>query len=436
LILPTLRLACVAGLAALCLGTLSGLGVSGAGLWILAVLPLLAAILDAAWMPRPRELSATRELPDRLAMGVPNTVRLRVANRATAPVAVLVGDSVPLSLMPDAERVRIVVRGNAEGEGGYTVTPPARGEYRFGSLGVRWFGPLGLVARQMRVPAEVMARVYPRYVDYGRFVLESRIKIRREGPHRRRAAQRAEEFESLREYVPGDDTRRIDWKATARARRLIVRNYEEERSKDVMLLIDAGRAMASQAGGLTKLDQAINAALMVASVGLERKDKVGLLAFGAEPRAFLLPAPGRDQVRLILDALCNLQVELSEPDFGSAFAHLRSKHRKRSFVILFTDLIDREVSSQLLAHVAALAQRHLVLCITIRDQSLENAATAGLDTVDAVYTRAVAEDVLRDRGVAIAELRHRGVVVMDVAPDELTVAATNRYIAMRSSGQV
>jgi len=431
--IPTPRLAVALVIAGLAIALVGGSPmVAAACLGGLA----LAVLCDAAWCARPRDLTARRELPERLSVGATDKVPVIVSSRSRAPVELVVCDEVPLALNATPWRVRVVVPGGGEAVAEYAVTPPARGPYEFPRINLRWFGPLGLVARQKRIDAPAVGRVFPRYVDYSRYVLESRLKLRREGPQRHRIAQRAEEFESLRDYVPGDDTRRIDWKATARRDRVIVRNYEEERSKDVMVLVDAGRMMAPEADGLTKLDRAINAALMLASVAAERKDKVGLLVFADEPLAFVPPASGRDQVKRFLDSLYDVDVRLVEPSFGTAFGYLKARHRKRSLVILLTDLIDPESSSQLLAHVSSLTRQYLPLCITIRDQALENAAVADIAGLDDVYRRAVAEQVLRDRDVALAHLRQRGVVVMDVAPDRLTVEAVNQYLRIRASGRV
>jgi len=345
-------------------------------------------------------------------------------------------DEAPPELAPTPQYCRAVVGADSAATISYTVTPRRRGDVPFGGANLRWSGPLGLVMRQKRVPCDEVGRVFPRYVDYSQYLLEARMKLRREGPQRLRVAQRADEFESLRDYVSGDDTRRLDWKATARQRRLMVRNYEEERSKDIMILVDSGRMMAPTANGLSKLDHAINAAIMVASVAAERKDKVGLLVFDSEPRLFIPPAHGKDQIQKMLDGLYNIQVRLVEPDFASAFALFRARHRKRCLVILFTDLIDPESSIQLLAHVSALASRHLPLAITIRDQALENAATRELAGAGDVYARAVAEQVVHDRAIALAQLRHHGVHVMDVAPEHVTVEAVNRYLELRTTGRV
>lgn len=431
--IPTPRLAVAVVLAGLAIALVGGAQlVAAVCLGGLA----LGVVCDAVWCARPRDLAARREIPERLSVGATGKVPVIVSSQSRAPVEVVVCDEAPLALDATPWRMRVVVPGGGEAAAEYTVTPPARGPYQFEGINLRWSGPLGLVARQKRVHAPEVGRVFPRYVDYSRYVLESRLKIRREGPQRHRIAQRAEEFESLRDYVPGDDTRRIDWKATARRDHLIVRNYEEERSKDVMVLVDAGRMMAPEADRLTKLDRAINAALMLASVAAERKDKVGLLVFADEPVAFLPPAAGRDQVKRFLDALYDVEVRLVEPSFATAFGYLKARHRKRSLVILLTDLIDPESSAQLLAHVSALTSQYLPLCITIRDQALEDAAVADIAGLDDIYRRAVAEQVLRDRNVALAHLRQRGVVVMDVAPDRLTVEAVNQYLRIRASGRV
>lgn len=437
--IPTPRLGIVIVATGLLCGPLVALGFAAWLPWVVVGLVVGAALLDALWMAPGAALTAHRELPARLGVGARNRVRVVVSNASDRPVEVRVRDEVPLRLQPEPEAVSTVVAAGVEAWVDYAVYPRSRGAVDLGWICLRWRGPLGLVLAQKRVEPAVdarTARVYPSYVDYGRFILESRIKLRREGPQRLRIAQRADEFESLREYVPGDDARRVDWKATARRRRLIARNYEEERSKDILILIDAGRMMAPEANGLTKLDRAINAALMIATVAAERKDRVGLFVFADEPLVFIPPAHGKAQISRFMDALYDVQVRLVEPDFPRAFGYLKSKHRKRGMIIMFTDLIDSEASAQLIGHVSAITRQHLPLFISIRDQSLEEASAAPIDQVRDVYRRAVAEQVIHDRDVALAQLRNRGATVMDVAPDRLTIEAVNRYILLRRTGQV
>ncbi|MBD3176124.1 MAG: DUF58 domain-containing protein [Armatimonadia bacterium] len=437
--IPTVRLGLAIVLSGLFCGLLVALGFSPWLPWAVVGLLMGAAVLDALWMISGRDLGARREMAPRLGMGAKNPVRIAVSNGSDRPVEVRIRDEVPLKLRPDPEVVSTVVAPGAEAVAEYAVFPRERGAVELGQICLRWRGPLGLVWGQRRFEADEEARtakVYPRYVDYGRFILESRIKLRREGPQRLRIAQRADEFESLRDYVPGDDVRRVDWKATARQRRLITRNYEEERSKDVLILIDAGRMMAPEAHGLTKLDRAINAALMIASVAAERKDKVGLFVFADEPIVFIPPAHGKAQINRFMDALYDVHVKLVEPNFSRAFGYLKSKHRKRGMVIMFTDLIDSEASGQLIGHVSAITRQHLPLFISIRDQSLEEASATDVDRIGDVYRRAVAEQIIHDRDVALAQLRNQGATVMDVAPDRLTIESVNRYILLRRTGQV
>lgn len=435
MVFPTVRL----GVALLMLGLLGAvLGLGGLPtlyVWGLGGAALFLAALDALWAVRGSDLDARRALPERLSVGVANTIGVEVTSRSPLAARVTVLDEAPLRLAPEPTPLPVTVTRERPGRIEYRVHPSARGDAPFGDVYLRWTGPFGLTMRQRRVAAEAIGKVYPRYADVRRHVLEARVQVRREGRQRRPVVVRADEFESLRDYVPGDDTRRLDWKATARCRRLIVRNYEEERSKDVMLLIDAGRMMAPVADGLSKLDQAINAAVMVATVAAERKDRVGLLVFAAEPLLFLPPAHGRDQIQRILDGLYDVQPALVEPDFAAAFTLFKQRHRKRCVTILFTDMVDQESSSQLLAHVSALAPSHLPVAITIRDQGLEDASSRELSGVTDLYERAVAEQVLHDRAVALSKLRQRGVVVMDVPPSRLTIEAVNQYLALRSGGR-
>lgn len=437
--IPTPRLGISIALAGLLCGPLVAAGFAPWLPWSVAGILLGAAVLDAFWMVPASRITARRELPARLGLGVRNRVSVVIANGSDLPVEVRVRDEIPLELSPEPEVVSTVVAARAESTVDYTVLPRRRGAVELGWICLRWCGPLGLMLGQKRVePSEEarVGRVYPHYVDYSRFILESRIRLRREGPQRLRIAQRADEFESLREYVPGDEARRVDWKATARRRRLIIRNYEEERSKDILILIDAGRMMAPEADGLTKLDRAINAALMIATVAAERRDRVGLFVFADEPLVFIPPAHGRLQAKRFMDALYDVSVHPVEPNFAKAFGYLKLKHRKRGMVILFTDFIDSEASTQLLGHVSAIMQQHLCLFISIRDQSLEQAAVTEIRRVSDVYRRVVAEQVIHDRDVALGQLRNRGATVMDVPPNRLTIEAVNRYLLLRRTGQV
>jgi len=406
------------------------------GLVLNGALVLLVAV-DGKGAVRRQSLHLTRDLPRRLYTGQPNEVLIGVENRSGSVLRGLVLDDRPPSFQADLETLPCRLPGKSRVTLKYSATAPERGDATFGAINLRWWGPLGLLVWQGAWEAGEEVRVYPRYFDFSKYQLEYRARLTREaGPQRRRTVVRGGDFESLREYVTGDDTRQIDWKATARHQRLIVRNYEEERAKSILLVIDAGRMMAPIAHGLSKLDHALNAALMLCSAAVAKGDRIGAMVFDDTVRTYIPPRGGRSQGARLLEALYHVQPELVEPDYAAAFGFLRQRNRRRSLTVLFTDLIDSAASEALLAGVASLRPMHLPLLVTIRDESLEKAGSAPLWDVADVYRRAVAEEVLGDRQLALARLRARGVVIVDTTAPNLSIATVNRYLALKAESRI
>jgi uncharacterized protein (DUF58 family) len=240
------------------------------------------------------------------------------------------------------------------------------------------------------------------------------------------------EFESLRDYLVDDEYRRINWGATARHGRPISNQYEVDKSQNILLVLDIGRMMSKEVNSLTKLDHAINASLLLGYVGVNQDDKIGLMAFADGVKLYMPPRKGQPQLQKILANLYNLQPELVESDFGAACQYIRFKNTKRSLICIFTDLIDEETSRDLITYVSLLTQNHLVVCITLLDSLLINQAKKIPNNSLEVYEKGVARSVLRSRRKAISILRNRGVVVINVPPEDLSIAIINKYLQIKS----
>ncbi len=251
------------------------------------------------------------------------------------------------------------------------------------------------------------------------------------GQRRARLPGAGSVFERLREYGPDDDPRSISWAATARRGRPISVEYETERQQRVLILLDAGRMMASTLGELTKLDHAVNTALMLSYVATAKGDEVGLLGFADDVRSYVVPRRGRRQFIRLTEELRRLEVTTTEPDYRAAFEFLRSRTSRRALVVLFTDLVDVEASRSLVAAVNRLAGNNLVLCCLLADPQLAAVASRAPTSTTELYERVVAEEVRDARGRAIALLRERGVHVVDVPAERLTVAAIQRYLELK-----
>lgn len=409
---------------------------------LLAAIAYFAVLLgllfaDAAAGPQKSSFQLSRACDSKLSLAADNAVRIHLYNAGGRPAQVTVRDEFPAVFQTDAWQISAEAPAHMETVFTYHVKPLRRGDYRFGDLNLRYKSRYGLLLRQESYPAAATVKVYPNLLEVRRYDLLARRGLLAEiGLRSARILGRGTEFERLRDYQPDDDYRRINWKATARRGRPMSTEYETERSQNIMLLLDAGRLMAAPIGPLAKLDHAVNAALMLAYVAARLGDNVGLLAFTDQPSVFLPPRRGRRQFLAMLEALYRLQAQQTEPDFNLAFRHFGAHSRKRSLVVLFTDLVDAQTSQLLLAHIGALSPHHMVLCVTLADPGIAALARMGPANTRGVYQRAVAEDVLATRRQAIERIRRTGARVLDLPADNLTAQVINQYLELKMRSRI
>jgi uncharacterized protein (DUF58 family) len=414
----------------LALGTFAPffLGIAGAG-----ALALVAALLaDYAGATSPAHLEAERRHDPRLYLGVDNPIALVVRNRSRREVFARVRDTPPPLFRSSALFSEGPVGTASEAIFRYTTRPAARGVYHFGDLVVRWRTPLGLLWRQRTFALGEDVAVYPNLLEVQKYDLLARKGMLQEmGLRAARQLGRGTEFESLRDYQPHDDFRRINWKATARRHRPITTLFETERSQRLVIMLDLGRMMLTRVGELTRLDYAVNTALLLAYVALERGDRVGLIGFGDRVGPYVRPGRGRRHFYLILDQLYAVRAQPIEPDYGGAFSRLRTDLHGRALVALFTDVGDPTSARVIARHLAALARHHLPLCAVLTDPAIEERAGLLPESGREVYEKVVASLLLDDRAAVLDELRRRGVLTVDVPADRLTPATINRYFELK-----
>ena len=407
------------------------------GLLVVAALVLVGALaaLGLEWrlLPTAREVAVQRRHEPRLSLGADNVVSLDVHNAAPRALAFTLRDETP----PDCVASALFLAGTAPAGGSssvrYTLRPLRRGDHRFGSATLRWDGPLGLLRRQAIYPLGTPVKVYPNLLEVRKYdLLARRDRLLEAGLRASRRFGSGTEFESLREYLPDDDYRRINWKATARRGRPMTAEFETERSQNVLAVLDAGRLMATAVQELTKLDHAVNTSLLLTYVAAARGDRVGLLAFSDRVVAYLPPRRGRRAFYGALETLYNLTPEAVEPDFDRAFGFLATRGLRRSLLVLFTDLTDRDVSSALVQHLTRLARHHLAVCVTLGDPQVLALATVTPTTTAGVYERVVAARLLEERAEVLGALHQRGVVTLDVPADRLSVAVVNKYLELKA----
>jgi uncharacterized protein (DUF58 family) len=391
---------------------------------------------DMLLLRNANRISARRAVEETMSLGGPEPVHLSVANRSGQRFTIDLRDEPPLAAAVEQRDFRFTLGPGHGWRGEYSLTPRERGDHRFGSLHLRVRTPLGLLLRTIVMPQAVGVRVYPDVRQIRQYdMLARQNRTAQVGLRRVRQIGAGSDFERLRDYAPSDELRRVDWKATARRRALMTREYNVERTQTVVLALDLGRTMASRLETMTKADYAVNACVLLSYVAALADDHVGLFAFAEQPLRFLRPGKGRPQVFRLLEALYPLHAVPREPNYRRAFAYLAAQLRKRALIILFTDLIDPDSSRRLLESVSVLARRHRVLCVAFSDYELADVVTAVPERADDLYRQAVAASMLDDRRHALAELARQGVLSVDAGPSGLTVAAINKYLELKSGAR-
>lgn len=432
---PTLRLYLLACLPAglLVLGSFDPWFTGAAAGTLLAL--VLATLTDHTLAASTTQLAVRRLHHPRLYIGADNRIELELTNDSGRSTAVRLRDTPPVSFAAGT----LVSAGIAPAHGAlvlpYVVRPGSRGRFSFGGVTLRWLTPLGLLWRQHTSPLAEEVDVYPNLLEVEKYdLLVRRNLLTQMGLRVTRNQDRGTEFASLREYQPDDDFRRINWKATARRHRPITNVYETERSKRLLIALDVGRMMAPRLGELTRLDVAVNTALLLAYVALMKGDRVGLVTFANGIQAYTPTRAGRAHFYTIVQQLYDARAQYVEPDYGLAFARMRNDLRGRSMVALFTDTSDQIVAQVVARHLALLARHHLPICVTLADIELRGTAERVPDSGSELYQKVVALKLLEEREALLEGMRRNGVLTVDVPANEMALATINRYLEAKERG--
>jgi len=406
---------------------------------LLADVALLAAVwLDArhASPLEERGITVTREAPPAFSVGRSGEVSYRWTNRTRRPARLRVREVRPELLGGTQPPREITVPPQGDARETVAVVPVRRGRERAGAFVVDSTGPLGLGRRRSALALPWDAAVYPPLVTVRLRASVAEAARRHQGVTPVRQLGEGRLFESLREWVPGDDLRHIDWKATAKRRKVITRQYEAERRQQVLLVLDTGRLLTAEIAGVSRLDYVVQAALELAYVAAQHDDNVGVMAFADGVQHFVAPQRGRLGLKRVLDVLAAVEPKLVEPDYPGAFRYLAARNRKRALTVLFTDVIDRLASDALVANVASLRPRHLPLAVTLRNPELDGVAALRPQAARDAFRKAAAEELLHAREEALGRMRRGGVLVLDVPPERAAQAVVAKYLELKRRGRL
>lgn len=437
-LVPTGRAALVAVAAALVLLAYPGAPLNVfAGAGAVTVLVLMLVLVDSLLGTSPGRLELQRRHPPVVVAGRRVELEWSVRSFAHRTLRVELADHLAPSLRASARRFRVKIPPEATVTVTTTLEPLRRGHFELDRVAVRVLGPLGMGARQREVPLRTELRVHPPF----RSAKEAELRIRRArilevGMRSARGLGGGTDFEQLREYGPDDEFRRIDWTATARLGKPIVRTYRAERNQRVLVLLDNGRVMAGRVGGVPRVEHAMDAAMMLTAVATRLGDRCGLVSFDKEVRSVVPPARHTDQLARVTESMYALDPVLSESDYAGAFAEVVGRFRRRAMLVLLSDLLEQAVTDSLVPAMPLITKTHLVVVAGVSDPAVHSWAADPVDDDDEAFRRVAAVRALETRRRSAAKLSSLGAIVIDAQPGRLATELADAYLKVKTTGRL
>lgn len=409
--------------------------------WLLLVaanaMLLTIAVIDALLAAPPSSLQIRREHASVIVLGRSSELIWHVHNTSRRRMRLSVADDLPDTLGVPNRRFSVSIAAGAMARARSRMEPTRRGRFDLSTATIRVRGPLGLASRQARVSVVSKLRVHPPF----RSQKEAELKIRQArlltvGLRSTRGLGGGTEFEQLREYTTDDEFRSVDWAATARAGKTIVRTYRPERNQTIVVMLDAGRLMAGRVDGVPRIEHAMDAVMMLGAVATSLGDKVGLMVFDAAVQSTVAPARHRDQVSRMTEAMFDVEPALVATNYRAAFAEMLARFRRRSLVVVLTELAPHVTETSLAPALPLLGRNHVVVVASVTDPSVAAWATEPVQADVGAYRRAAALSSLSQRKRAGALLRGRGAIVVDAPPGRLASELADVYLRVKSTGRL
>lgn len=433
---PTRRLwwAIVAGTPLIVIGTLAGLP---SVFYLYNGFLLLIAFLTYRFGVSADGLRFRRRMDAVLSVRARNRVLLEIENESGVAVSGMVRDELPATFSGEGNEARFAVEPGKKFGFEFVLVPPERGREVLRGTFLRLNCPLGLVQRQFELETSQEVKVYPNILALREFdLLNQTGRLKQIGLRISKMRGIGTEFESLREYAEGDDYRKVDWSATARRGKLIVRQYEVERNQSVMLCVDCGRHMLAEVDGVRKLDLVLDSVLMLIQSAIMAGDNVGLLAYGADVITYVPPKKGQRQLGVLLNAMYGLVAEPVESDPIRAFGYLNARHKRRSLMLNFTGLEDRDMARDVIQSYGTMSRAHLAVLVNISDPRFREILRKEPETKDDLFRYASAHFLTDERRQASTMLQSAHLRVLDSEPQDLAKDLVNYYLDVKSRGKL
>jgi uncharacterized protein (DUF58 family) len=394
---------------------------------------VLAGLIDVVSLPNVRAFSTERVVGKIASLKVPHRVTLVVMNHSYRTYQIAVRDDVPNEFEHEPDKFELKMGSRSRATMHYELRAVRRGAFRFERIYVRVQSRFGLWNRFLTYAVESELHVYPDMKQLSEFAVLARTnRLSLMGVRRTRRIGQDNEFERLRDYTLDDNYKYIDWRSTARRSKLTVKDFQTNQSQRLIFLADCGRMMTNKASGLSLLDHSFNAMLMLSFVALRQGDSVGLICFSDQIHHFVPPRGGMNQMNRLLHAVFDRFPKLVESRYDDAFLHLDTHCKKRSLVILITNLIDEVNAVQVQQYLSVIAGRHLPMGVLLRDHRVFDAAETAVVNEHQLYRAAAAAEILTWRHQILTNLQRQGVLALDVFPEQMTAPLVNRYLDIKA----
>lgn len=403
--------------------------------WVLSLILLLFFLAELVSLYKSNRINAERILPQKFSNSDENEVEIILENNYGFSIYTEIIDEIPIQFQKrDFLKQLKIGAGNSE-KFSYYLRPVARGEYYFGKLNIYVFTKIGLVKRRSVFGNKQMLKVYPSFIQMKKLdFLAIDNRLSQPGLKKIRRIGHTMEFEQIKEYVPGDDVRTINWKATAKQGDLMVNQFQDEKAQPIYSIIDTGRVMKMPFNGLSLLDYAINSSLAFSNIALKKKDKVGLISFSSRIGNILKANAKLSQLQQIMERLYNINTQFPDSDFNMLYSNLRQRVTQRSLLMLYTNFEHISALKRQLPYLKAINKKHVLVVIFFENTELDKVISSSPENTTDMAHQVIAEGFAHDKKLMAAELRQHGINTLLTKPEDLSINAINKYLEIKARG--
>jgi uncharacterized protein (DUF58 family) len=380
-------------------------------------------------------IEAGRITPEKFSNGDQNLVNVVIKNYYTFPVFAKIIDEIPFQFQVRNFEISRKIKASSQDEINYELRPTERGEYFFGNLNIYISSPLRLVSRRFKFENGNMVPTYPSYIQLRKYdLIAFSNNLFQYGIKKIRRIGHSMEFEQIKEYVPGDDIRTLNWKATAKKNSLMINQFQDEKSQSVYMVIDKGRVMKMPFNGLSLLDYAINATLVLSNVILKKQDKAGMFAFSKKVENRVFAEKRASQMQKILETLYNIKTDFFESDYSRLYVDVKKNINQRSLIILYTNFETMDGLKRQLPYLKGIAKSHLLVVVFFNNTELNDLINKKTETIQEVYDKVIAEKFMFEKRLIVNELKRYGIYSVLTQPENLTLDTINTYLEIKARG--